>query len=57
MALKRLDLQFVRWFPKWVGVTFAKLDPNETDMAYIYEWEFSLGFWQIRKWSNLEVPK
>jgi hypothetical protein len=46
--------QFVRWFPEWQGFGFKRLSPLSTDLAYIYEWCMSLGFWEVRKWSKLE---
>lgn len=42
--------QFVRWFPRWLGVYFMRV-PLESDMSYIYQWYLVLGFWEVRKWS------
>ena len=52
-------LQFVSWWPHWLGFFFTRLDAAKTDMAYVYEWYLGLGFWEIRKWSNkvIERPK
>ena len=42
-------LQFVNWFPSWVG--FGVWRPGPTSgMSYVYRWGFLFAFWEIRKW-------
>jgi hypothetical protein len=42
--------QFINWFPAWSRFHVYILDPQKTDLALIYEWSFSFGFWELRKW-------
>jgi len=48
--------QFVNWYPRWQGFNFHRFDPEKTSWAYIYEWLFNFGFWELRKWSTLKAP-
>ena len=47
--------QFINWFPIWEGLAFIRLDPEETDLAYIYDWCLIIGFFEIRKWSTKKI--
>jgi len=51
--------QFVNWFPEWRGFYCFRWHKAKS-VAYIYDWFFGLGFWEIRKWHKLkegELPK
>jgi len=43
--------QFVKWFPNWQGLDYAKATGAS---ALIYDWYVRLAFWEIRKWHQLK---
>jgi hypothetical protein len=43
--------QLVKW-RRWVGFGFTRTDCRKTCLALIYDWFFSFGFWELRKWAN-----
>jgi len=48
----KLNIQLIKWFPKWQGFYFIKLDPSKTNIALIYDWFLYIGFWEMRKFKN-----
>lgn len=38
-------------------LSFTRLDPDETSMAFIYRWYLQLGPVEIRKWANKPQPR
>ena len=35
--------------PHW---KFVRLNPQRTDLAYLYDWALSLGFLEVRHWNT-----
>jgi len=46
----RKRYQLVSWYPEWRGLYFFRWHKEKFHMAYIYDWFFGFGFWEIRKW-------
>lgn len=48
---KQSRFQFVFWFPTWIGFKLWK-PPASSSWRFIYRWELSLGFFEIRRWET-----
>lgn len=40
-------LQWVKWYPEWMGFGFHKTKPID-GMYVVYSWFLWLGFWELR---------
>ena len=44
--------QIVSWRPDWQGFHFVRFNPQKTDLAMIYKWSFTIGYWEVRRWAK-----
>jgi len=52
LPFKKIKTYQVVIWPDYHGVHFIRLDPEETNLALIYEWCFFIGYLEIRKWTE-----